>query len=262
MGVLNRDGREIHAKIVYYGPQGSGKTANLRLIHRKLKREHRGELKTTKVDGGFYEFLPVTLGEVRGYSTSIHIHTVPGGPEHTRLRREILESADGVVFVADLRPPRHDATVEAAEELKKHVRSHGLSLDDMALVTQFNRRDEADENALDQLHKRLPLEPAASFEAVATEGTGVLQTLTTLSKLILSNIRRAAEAEEAAEDPDKPDEDSFDVEVPVPRDSSSFRIESAGPVKARGGSLRIPLDIVDESGRKVPLELRLSIGRE
>ena len=262
MGVLDRDGREIRAKIVYYGPKGSGMTANLRLIHRKLKREHRGELKTTKVDGGAYEFLPVTLGEVRGYSTSIHIHTVPGGPEHTRLRREILENADGVVFVADLRPDRHDATIEAAEELKKHVKSLGLSFDDMALVTQFNRRDEANENALDQLHKRLPLEPATSFEAVATEGSGVLQTLTTLSKLILSNIRNAVEAEEVAEDPDKPDVDSFEVEVTAPTGSGDFRIESAGPVETRGGSLRIPLDLVDESGRKVPLELRLSIGPE
>ena len=263
MGVLNRDGREIHAKIVYYGPQGAGMTANLRLILRKLKREHRGELQSTPVPDSEdeYEFLPVTLGTVRGYATSIHIYTVPGAPAHGKLRREILDGADGVVFVADLRPERHDATVKSARELKKHLRSHDLSFDDVVLVTQYNRRDESNENALDKLHKRLSLEPAASFEAVATEGTGVLQTLTTLSKLILSNIRNAADAQSEADD----DEKTEDVDVVLditPQGGGDFHIERAGPIESSDGELRIPIALVDDTGRTVELQLRMSLGAE
>ena len=196
MGVLNREAREIHAKIVYYGPAEAGKTTNLEFIHRKLKREHRGDLQVSRIGSdAAYEFVPVTLGSVRGYSTSIHVYTVPSGDEHLELRRQILDGTDGVVFVADLRPERHDATIAAAAELKEHLDSYGRSFDEVVLVIQYNKRGTTNENALDELHKRLGLEPEAYFEAVANQGTGVLQTLTTLSKQILSNIRQAAENE-------------------------------------------------------------------
>ena len=242
-------------------------TANLEQIHRKLKCEHRGELQTSQVPDSevAYEFLPVNLGTVRRYATSVHIHTLPGDLYDSQLRREILDGVDGVVFVADLRPERHDATVRSARELKKHLRSHDLSFDDIVLVTQYNRRDEADENALDQLHKRLPLEPVASFEAVAPEGRGVLQTLTTLSKLILSNIRCAAEdaggAAEADEE-EKTEDVPVDVSVVQGAGSGDFRIERAGPVALSDGEVCIPIALVDDSGRTVELQLRMSLGTE
>ncbi len=262
MGVLNREAREIHAKIVYYGPAEAGKTTNVEFIHRKLKREHRGDLKVSRVDSGAaYEFVPVTLGSVRGYSTSIHVYTVPSGDEHQELRRQILDGTDGVVFVADLRPERHDATIVSATELKEHLESYDRSFDDVVLVIQYNRRGTTNENALDELHKRLGLDPEAYFEAVASQGTGVLQTLTTLSKQILSNIRQAAESEPPT-----------DAAVPLGRVEltqrsleeatvlGGFRLESAGPVQASGGELTIPILLTEsESGQKVELCLRLSV---
>ena len=262
MGVLNREAREIHAKIVYYGPAEAGKTTNLEFIHRKLKREHRGDLQVSRIGSdAAYEFVPVTLGSVRGYSTSIHVYTVPSGDDHLELRRQILDGTDGVVFVADLRPERHDATIAAAAELKEHLDSYGRSFDEIVLVIQYNKRGTTNENALDELHKRLGLDPEAYFEAVANQGTGVLQTLTTLSKQILSNIRQAAEKEppsDAAVPLARVELTQLPADEPVAH--GGFCLESAGPVEASGGELTIPILLSEgESGQKVELCLRLSI---
>jgi len=199
MGVVNRETREIHAKIVYCGPAGAGTTANLEFIHRKLKFEHRGDLKVQYARGedGPYEFLPVQLGAVRGYTTSIHVHTVPAGDDFVENRRAILDGVDGIVFVADVRPKRQEATVEALRELQSHLDSYNRSFDEVVLIVQYNHKDGGDENSLDSLHRRLGLKPAECFDAIASEGTGVLQCLTTLSKLILSKIRSEAEAGES-----------------------------------------------------------------
>ncbi len=269
MGVLNRERREIYAKIVFYGPSEAGKTTNIEFIHRKLKREHRGDLKVTEVGSDektAYEFLAVTLGTVRGYSTSIHIYTVPGGDQNVELRRQILDGTDGIVFVADLRPERHDATLSAAAELKEHLQSFGRNLEDIVLVIQYNRRGNTNENALDELHRRLDLNPSAYFEAVATEGRGVLQTLTTLSKQILSDIRTAAENEPPTPDPPVALGRVELTQLPVEPEAlagGAYCLESAGPVEASGGELRIPILLADEeSGHKIELCLKLSIGQD
>ena len=282
MGRMDRESGEIHAKIVYYGPDGAGKTANARLIHGKLKREHRGELRVAyankKAESGPYEFLPVRLGAVRGFETSIHVHTVPGGDENAVERCRVLEGADGVVFVADLRPGRHEATVAALGELEEHLSTYGRKLSDVLLVIQYNRRDEADETNLEKLHARLGVKPEAYFEAIATEGTGVLQCLTTLSKAILSRLRNQADnpepETEPARPPEKPrpqlgDETTLDAEPmievqPEALDGSpaGIRVESSGPVSRGEGGLRIPLRLVDdESGEKIELSLLVSLER-
>lgn len=283
MGVLNRGEGEIHAKIVYFGPEGAGKTANVEFIYRKLKKAHRGELRVNHAQNdpeATYEFLPVQLGSVRDFQTSIHIHTVPDGPNCSEERRRILDGVDGIVFVADQRPDRHSATVAALSELREHLESYGRSLDDVAVVLQYNRRFESDENALDSLHRQLDLKPDASFEAVASDGTGVLNCLTSLSKLILSRLRRAANAATgstvpAPEEPAEIESSGMSTTAlqpppalhaaatldPAPEElQKGFALKSAGPVEADGHELRIPIRILDEaSGRELSLCLRLRI---
>jgi len=283
MGTADRDARKIHGKIVYFGAAGSGKTSNLVFIQRKLKREHRGELKRLATRDGVtvYETLPVELGAVRGFKTSIQISSVPGAPAATSLRRQILENVDGIVFVADLRPDRHPATVAALVELRQHLESYRRKLADVPLVVQYNHRDQADENAVEKLHRLLPL-AASCFEARADEGTGVLQTLTTLSKLVLVELRKtldepAPPARPAAsagvtapakrpvqeiEPLGPPTGDvtaSYDDE-PVGLAEKSFQIESAGPVDGGGNQIRIPVRLIDEAtGRRVEIVVRIAI---
>src|SRR5215831_2140691 len=194
MGTADREAHEIHGKVVYFGPTGAGKSANLQFIQRKLKREHRGELRrqTGRDGSSTYDVLPVSLGAVRGYKTSIQITTVPGATSAAAIRRELLKDVDGIVFVADLRPERHDATLASAAELRQHLTAQGRKIEDVPLVLQYNRRDQVDENAVERLHRKLGIK-GACFEAVASEGIGVLQTLTTLSKLVLAELRKAVD---------------------------------------------------------------------
>ena len=271
MGVLDREAGEIHAKIVYWGSEGAGKTANVHVIRRKLKRAHRGELQiveTASKPAAKYECLPVELGSVRGLKTSIHLHTSPGGKAHDDERRSMLDGVDGVVFVADLRPARHEATLASLEELKVHLGSYSRALEDVILVVQYNHRDEADENALDKLHAGLDVKAAAQFECIASEGTGVLQCLTAISKLILARIRQQADADELDKaapkpKPAAPAEEEVEIEMAAATDESAgggFRLVTAGSAEVSDGALRIPVRLIEEStGREIDLSLRLSL---
>ena len=290
MGVLDRDANEIHGRIVYFGPEGAGKTANLECLARKLKKEHRGDLKVIEGEHGSYEHLPVTLGEVKGIKTSMDIYAVPGGDDHASARERLLEDADGIVFVADLRPDSHEATLQSFEELQSQLNAQGRSLDDVPLVIQYNHRDNADENAVEDLHRRLGVGKAVFFECVASKGKGVLQTLTALSKQVLAAIR--GQAEQAAsplsieaphealpldDQPDPSNEETaldaqFDLDVDVvdpdelvPLDPPATRpadlsLASAGSPSIDGGDLVIPVALVDErSGETIDLTLRLTL---
>ncbi len=272
MGTADRDAHEIHGKVVYFGPTGAGKSANLSFIQRKLKREHRGELKKQTARDGTttYDVLPVSLGSVRGYKTSILISTVPGAPQAAAVRRELLKDVDGIVFVADLRPERHDATLAAANELRRLLGLQGRKIEDVPLVLQYNRRDLVDENAVERLHRKLGIQ-GACFEAVASEGTGVLQTLTTLSKLVLTELRKAVDEAAAKNTPakERPAAATLATSTPAqgtrskPKEAGpekGFSIESAGPVDGGGSEICIPVRLVDEaSGRRVEIAVRIAI---
>lgn len=278
MGELNREAGEIHAKLLYFGPPGSGKTTNVKFIERKLKREHRGMLEERNAEGeegGSYEILPVRLGEVRGFKTSIQVHTVPGADRFSDVRRNLLDGADGVVFVADCRTDQHEATVASFQELSSHLESYGRSFEDIVLVVQYNHRDEADESALESLHSRLSEKPDASFDAIATDGTGVLQCLTTTSKAILSKLRKQADEVEAsppAATPGVVDATSAQttfaplqpaVEVSAPIETvapQELSLEPAGSVSCSGRELTIPLRLISqESGERVEFSIRVSL---
>ena len=283
MGVVNRETGEISAKLVYYGSAGAGTSANLECIHRKLKKEHRGELHTTHAPGdasASYELLPVQLGSVRGYKTSIHLYTVPTGEQHAEQRRQVLRGADGVIFIADVRPARYHATVESALELETFLKAEGRSFADIHLLVQYNHCDEAGENDVDNVHKSLRLRPAASFESNAGDGKGVLQALTTISKLILSSMRKATEAAPeppAAPAPAKPALPNYELtaRVDAPPDMTSptitpvitpvmvtpgkgMAVAGVGNPRAIGNLVELPIQLVHEATNEL-VELTISI---
>jgi hypothetical protein len=287
VGTLDRNARSIHGKIVYAGPAGAGKTANLELLARKLKREHRGDLKVVEGNGGTWEHLPVSLGEVRGWETSLDIWAAPGGEACESVRAELLQEADGVVFVADLRRERHEATLAALEELLAQLSAQGRSLDEIGLVIQYNHRDVADETAVEQLHRRLGLADAVSFDAVAAAGKGVLQTLSAISKQVLAVIRTRSDGMSQAtvvsvvappavpQAPVVPASEtllksyeetaldaSIEVEAPPLEPAAElerrWQLRVAGQVSVADGVLSLPLALYD-AGLDEAIELRLEI---
>lgn len=214
----------MNARIVYWGIEGAGKSANLDAIYAKLRPDHRGTLRreATPIDSTVhFERLPIQLGEVDGVPVEIEIVTAPSGPEQAPTRKQLLDEVSGVVVVVDATPEQADANFAACEELAATLESYGRSADDLPIVIQYNKCDLSDEDTLSRLRDRIELPAVAVFEATASQGTGVLQTLTTVSKRVLKDLRggaqdgRLAPPEEAAPAP-APVEPVAEAVAPAP----------------------------------------------
>ena len=144
MALFNYAKREINAKIVYYGPGLCGKTTNIKYIHEKLRPETRGKLLSlaTETDRTlFFDFLPVDLGEVKGYQTRFQLYTVPGQVFYNSTRKMVLKGADGIVFVADSQREMLQANQESLANLRENLAEQGKNIDDIPMVIQYNKRD-------------------------------------------------------------------------------------------------------------------------
>jgi signal recognition particle receptor subunit beta len=200
MADFGQQGAEVKARIVYWGIEGSGKSANVELIHAKLRPDHRSEFRKvpTRLDPTVsYDTLPIELGQIGGVRTRILIIAVPGAAEQAPTRKQLLDEVDGIVFVVDTQRDRIDENISSLEELRGALASYGRILEEIPLVIQYNKRDKSDPYALEELHRKLSMRNVAAFEAVAVSGTGVLQTLTTISKRVIRHLRERSESDGA-----------------------------------------------------------------
>jgi len=204
MALVNHRAREIHFKIVYYGPGLGGKTTNLRRLHDRLPPERRGRLVSISTDHErtlFFDFLPIDLGSVAGFNTRFHLYTVPGQIYYRLSRRAVLQGLDGLVFVADSNPARDRANRESLEDLATNLVSSGLTPDQLRRlprVYQWNKRDLPGAIPIEALRAQLNPGGAPDFEAVASEGRGVTETLRAVCKAVLARLSAPALAEAAA----------------------------------------------------------------
>jgi signal recognition particle receptor subunit beta len=197
MTFINYASREINCKIVYYGPGLCGKTTNLQYIYDKTNPNAKGKLISlaTETDRTlFFDFLPLELGTVRGFKTRFHLYTVPGQVFYDASRKLILKGVDGVIFVADSQTERMDANLESIDNLVVNLKTQGYDLLTMPYVLQLNKRDLPNVVAADEM-KRLLLRkahPEPVFDAVASKGIGVFETLKGVAKLVLSELTKTA----------------------------------------------------------------------
>lgn len=189
--VINQSAKEITAKIVYYGPALSGKTTNLQYLHEYLDPKEKGKLLTISTEGDrtiFFDFMPVELGEVKGFKLRLQLYTVPGQTYYEETRKRVLKGADGVVFVADSQKEMENENKVAFEQLKLHLSQNGLNPDKTPIVFQFNKRDLQNIMTFEEMDKALNPGSIPFFEAIAKEGIGVEDTLKSISKLVVNNI--------------------------------------------------------------------------
>lgn len=192
MPFINLPLREITCKIVYYGPGLCGKTTNLQYIYAKTSPEARGNMiaLATETDRTlFFDFLPLGLGEIRGFKTRFHLYSVPGQVFYDASRKLILRGTDGVVFVADSLRDRLDANLESMENLRVNLAEHGYDLDTIPLVIQYNKRDLPNAMPVEELSRLLNPRKVPEFPAVAVRGEGVFETLKAIAKLVLQKVR-------------------------------------------------------------------------
>jgi len=193
MTFINYAAREINCKIVYYGPGLGGKTTNLQYIYTKTAPERKGKMISLATEADrtlFFDFLPLDLGTIRGFNTRFHLYTVPGQVFYDASRRLILKGVDGVVFVADSQPERMEANVESIRNLELNLQDHGFDLVTMPLALQFNKRDIAGAVPSDEMYRMLNYKREPTFEAVAPDGLGVFDTLKSVAKQVLVELRK------------------------------------------------------------------------
>lgn len=196
MSFVNYVTKEVNCKIVYYGPGLGGKTTNIQYVYQKTSGDGKGNIISLNTENErtlFFDFLPLDLGEIRGFKTRFHLYTVPGQVFYEASRKLILRGVDGIVFVADSQVERMEANLESLKSLEKNLTDQGYEIDKIPLVMQWNKRDLPNTTSVKDLQEALNKWKVPEFEAVAVKGTGVFDTLKMISKLVLMNLKGGLE---------------------------------------------------------------------
>jgi signal recognition particle receptor subunit beta len=194
MTFINYASREINCKIVYYGPGLCGKTTNLQYIYDTTAPTAKGKLISlaTETDRTlFFDFMPLELGTVRGFKTRFHLYTVPGQVFYDASRKLILKGVDGVVFVADSQEERMDANIESLYNLEENLQGNGYDLSKIPYVLQLNKRDLPNVIPADEMVSELRRGQEPVHEAIAAKGNGVFDTLKSVAKQVLTELRKS-----------------------------------------------------------------------
>lgn len=195
MSFINHNAKEIHCKIVYYGPSLGGKTTNLQWVYQRTADDQKSKLVALNSEVErtlFFDFLPLNVGDIRGYKTRFHLYTVPGQVVYDASRRLIMKGLDGVIFVADSQAERFDENIESLRNLEQNLELQGYNIREIPLIMQYNKRDLPNVASLAELRSSLNHFNAPEFEACASEGRGVMESLKTVSKSIINVLKGGA----------------------------------------------------------------------
>jgi signal recognition particle receptor subunit beta len=193
MSFINYSAREINCKIVYYGPGLCGKTTNLLYIYKKTNPDNKGKMISLATETErtlFFDFLPLSLGNIKGFKVRFHLYTVPGQFFYDASRKLILRGVDGVVFVADSQVERMEANMESLDNLRKNLKEQGFNLDTIPFVIQYNKRDLPNVVPVEEMNRVLNPRGVPCFEAVAVTGKGTFDTLKEIAKQVIFEIKK------------------------------------------------------------------------
>ncbi|HEY5995396.1 MAG TPA: ADP-ribosylation factor-like protein, partial [Candidatus Deferrimicrobiaceae bacterium] len=190
MALFNYATRELSAKIVYYGPGLSGKTTNIEMVHKLLRPDQKGKLISlpTETDRTlFFDFLPIELGQIKGFKVRFHLYTVPGQVFYNATRRLVLQGVDGVVFVADSQRGMEGSNEESLRNLIENLSSYGKKIEELPFVIQYNKRDLKNVATVEEMNAYLNPRGVPVQEASAISGPGVTETLVAVSRLVFNH---------------------------------------------------------------------------
>ena len=192
MSFINYATKEINCKVIYFGPGLSGKTTNIQYIYEHTQQDQRGKLVKLSTENErtlFFDFLPLAIGDVRGYKTRFHLYSVPGQTFYEISRQFILKGVDGIVFVADSQAERMEANIESFESLEKSLDRQGYDAGKLPLVFQYNKRDLPNVVSIQELEATFNPTRRPYFEAVANRGQGVMETLQSICQIVIRELK-------------------------------------------------------------------------
>ena len=229
MVVVSYSGKEINAKLVYYGAGLSGKTTNLEAIYEAVPESSRGKMVSMKTQSDrtlFFDLLPLDLGEIMGFRTRFLLYTVPGQVFYNATRKLVLKGADAIVFVADSEVGKMEENKDSLANLRANLAEYKLNLDDIPWVIQYNKRDLPNVYSLDELNSELNPGKVPCFEAVATQGKGVFETFRGISHLLMEKVTKDLRRSPGATTTSAP---SASVAAPTPPPAPRPVVEPPAP---------------------------------
>jgi len=244
---------QMAAKIVYYGPGLCGKTTNLHHIYAKTSPQSRGEMVSLETETDrtlFFDLLPIDVGVIGGFKTRLQLYTIPGQVFYNTTRKLVLKGVDGIVFVADSQKAMLDANLESFKNLRENLAEIGLSIDEIPLVLQLNKRDLPNIAPVDDVVDVIDPERKYDFvEAVASRGDGVFETLKVISKLTLRTLRRRMTGEEPVKP--TPRRPAPDVSFRVREDTAPIRAMPESPAATAPIAAYNPLPEIEPAAEPV-----------
>ena len=247
---INYSSREVCCKIVYYGPGLSGKTTNLQYVHAKVPSNTRGKLISLATEADrtlYFDFLPINIGSINGFSAKFQLYTVPGQVYYNATRKLVLRGVDGIVFVADSQPDKMDENIESLMNLEDNLAEYGYAVSDVPIVIQYNKRDLPNVMAVEQLQEQLNKRNWPYFEASATVGNGVFDTLKLIIKLVLDKAKNTSTTKFRSSD-STGDSGRVNITPNVPTEMVGTAIP-ARSASASGGLALTPLQAAAEAAR-------------
>ncbi|MBD3322021.1 MAG: GTPase, partial [Chitinivibrionales bacterium] len=193
MASINYAAKEISVKVVYYGPGLSGKTTNLQVIHQRIPTDNKSNMVSlaTETDRTlFFDFLPLDLGKIKGFSTKFQLYTVPGQVYYNATRKLVLRGVDGVVFVADSSSKKIDENIESFQNLLDNLAEYGYQKENIPIIVQYNKRDLPDAAPIEQLQQALNTTNYPWNEAVAIKSKGVFESLKKIGKIVIDQLNK------------------------------------------------------------------------
>jgi signal recognition particle receptor subunit beta len=193
MASINYAAREISVKIVYYGPGLSGKTTNLQIIHKKIPKEYKSDMVSlaTETDRTlFFDFLPLDLGKIKGFSAKFQLYTVPGQVYYNATRKLVLRGVDGIVFVADSSPQKIQENIESYQNMEENLAEYGYKRENVSITIQYNKRDLPNAMTIDELNRTFNKHNLPFSEAIANKGQGVFESLKMIGKIVIDALNQ------------------------------------------------------------------------
>ena len=215
---INYSSREVCCKIVYYGPGLSGKTTNLLYVHEKVPSDTRGKMISLATEADrtlYFDFLPINIGSINGFAAKFQLYTVPGQVYYNATRKLVLRGVDGVVFVADSQPDKMDENIESLLNLEENLKEYGYDLNELPMVLQYNKCDLPGVMSPEEMNARLNVRNLPWFQASATVGNGVFDTLKKIIKMVLEKAKNNAAGSSTSAPVSTPEPQAVGVGAPM-----------------------------------------------